>query len=126
MNITIRRAHRAFVLCFAGATALLAAGCTGGGTQQQPQIPPTQPRIATYQCGEAGSLRIVNTGASVIISEDMQALAEAEEQPVAQYELVAAPPNQRSRYGAEGLALVLEGREALWMKAGSTPLTCTR
>jgi hypothetical protein len=124
------RACRAFVSSFAGAAVLAAAGCTGGGGSSQPQIPGNQPRIATYQCGEDGEIRIVNTGASVLVSENLTAPADDAEQDVApgesRFELVAAPPNQRSRYGAEGLALVLEGREALWMKAGSAPLTCNR
>jgi hypothetical protein len=41
-------------------------------------------------------------------------------------ELAASPPGQQSRYGVNGYALVLEDREALWMKAGKTPLTCVR
>lgn len=126
MSLILRRACRAFVLSLAGAAALLAAGCTGGGQQQQKPVPGAQPRIATYQCGEGGSIRIVNTGAAILLSEDTGALAETGEPETSQFELVAAPPNQRSRYGAEGLALVIEGREALWMKAGKAPLTCTR
>lgn len=124
------RACRAFVLSIAGAAALAAAGCTGGGGPSQPQIASNQPRIATYRCGEDGDIRIVNTGASVLVSEYLVAVEtdteEASEPGESRFELVAAPPNQRSRYGAEGLALVLEGREALWMKAGSAPLTCNR
>lgn len=130
MKILAGRARRAFVLSFAGAAALAAAGCTGGGGPAQPQIASNQPRIATYQCGEDGEIRIVNTGASVQVSEYMVAVdadtEETSEPGESWFELVAAPPNQRSRYGAEGLALVLEGREALWMKSGSAPLTCTR
>ncbi|MEX0954591.1 MAG: hypothetical protein WDZ83_05195 [Rhizobiaceae bacterium] len=134
MKSSAGRARRAFVLSFAGATALVAAGCTGGGGSSRPQIPSNQPRIATYQCGEDGEIRIVNTGAAVLISENLVVAVEDDEQDSEQdaepaerrFELVAAPPSQRSRYGAEGLALVLEGREALWMKAGSAPLTCNR
>jgi hypothetical protein len=129
MKKSAGRACRAFVSGITGAAALFAAGCTSGGSSQQPQVPPTQPRIATYQCGGEGEIRIVNTGASVLLSEnifDTGAPLDAGEPQEARYELVAAPPNQRSRYGAEGLALVLEGREALWMKAGRAPLTCTR
>lgn len=124
------RACRAFVLSIAGAAALAAAGCTGGGGPSQPQIASNQPRIATYRCGADGEIRIVNTGAAVLVSENLvlpAAEAEQDAEPgESRFELVAAPPNQRNRYGAEGLALVLEGREALWMKAGAAPLTCTR
>jgi hypothetical protein len=41
-------------------------------------------------------------------------------------ELPAAPDNQRSRYGEAHDAIVLDGREALVMKSGKPPLTCTR
>ena len=130
MNNLAGRACRAFVLSFAGAAALAAAGCTGDGGSSQPQIAGNQPRIATYRCGEDGEIRIVNTGAAVLVSENLAVPVDDAEQDAApvesRFELVAAPPNQRSRYGAEGLALVLEGREALWMKAGSAPLTCNR
>lgn len=132
MYTYFRRARRVIVSSIAAAAALAASGCTGGGPSQ-PQIPSNQPRVATYQCGEDGEIRIVNTGASVVINEktvpsaeESAALVEGGEQGESRFELVAAPPSQRNRYGADGLALVLEGREALWMKAGSAPLTCTR
>jgi hypothetical protein len=132
MKKSAGRARRVFVLCFAGAAALAAAGCTSGGGSQS-EIASNQPRVAAYRCGEDGEIRIVNTGAAVLVTERMATPAEDAEAPdeagepaEARYELVAAPPNQRSRYGAEGLALVLEGREALWMKAGAAPLTCVR
>lgn len=108
----------------AGATALLlsavslAGGCTTPPPQQRPpsRDVPAQPALATYRCGEAGDLRIENGGSSVRV-------VFGEDSPV---ELAAAPPGQRSRYGAEGYALVLDEREALWMKAGKVPLTCRR
>jgi len=105
----------------AGTTALvlpvvLLAACTTPPPRQAPQAGPAQPAVATYRCGDSGDLRIENAGASVRV-----VFADAE--PV---ELAAAPPGQRSRYGADGYALVLEDREALWMKAGKTPLTCRR
>ena len=124
MYSPLRRPWRAIVSSIAGAGVLAAAGCTGSGPQQT--VGSAQPRVATYQCGEDGALRIVNTGASVLLSEDNVAPAEDGEPVETRFELVAAPPSQRSRYGAEGLALVLEGREALWMKAGKAPLTCRR
>lgn len=97
--------------------AVLLAGCT---TEQparpSPGIASSQPATATYRCGDSGSLRVDSTGASVRVGF-------GEDEPV---DLAAAPPGQRSRYGADGYALVLEDREALWMKAGKTPLTCRR
>jgi hypothetical protein len=41
-------------------------------------------------------------------------------------ELPASPANQRSRYGEAHDAIVIDGREALVMKGGQTPLTCTQ
>ncbi len=107
-----------------GATALvlsaasLAGGCTTPPQQQRPspQGVSVQPALAVYRCGDEGDLRIENGGSSVRVS-----FGDAD--PV---ELAAAPPGQRSRYGADGYALVLEDREALWMKAGKVPLTCRR
>ena len=64
------RVRRAFVLSIAGVAALAAAGCTsdsGGGGQQR--IASNQPRVATYRCGADGEIRIINTGASVQVSE---------------------------------------------------------
>ncbi|MBO6717271.1 MAG: hypothetical protein JJ913_04865 [Rhizobiaceae bacterium] len=124
------RARRVIVSSIAVAASLAAAGCTGGSSQQQ--APGSQPRVATYRCGD-GDLRIINTGGSVVVDErvaapldETAAPGEAPELVETRFELVAAPPNQRSRYGAEGLALVLEGNEALWMKAGRPPMTCNR
>lgn len=107
-----------------GATAFLlsavslAGGCTTPPPQQRPtpQGASVQPALATYRCGNAGDLRVENGGTSVRVGF-------GDDAPV---ELAAAPPGQRSRYGAEGYALVLDEREALWMKAGKTPLTCRR
>ncbi|TGP83901.1 hypothetical protein EN865_33695, partial [bacterium M00.F.Ca.ET.222.01.1.1] len=43
-------------------------------------------------------------------------------------EFAASPANQSSRYQAAAThdAVVIDGREALLMKKGSTPLTCRR
>ncbi len=75
-----------------------------------------QPRHATYDCGEDGAISVENFSSSVRLVE-----AEGDS-----YELPASPPTQTSRYGEGGLALVVEGREALWMKAGREPVTCNR
>ena len=124
MLIPAGRASRTILSGLASVFALVAAGCTG--TTPREQVANTQPRVATYRCGDAGNIRVTNTGAVVIVSVAEGVSEETGEPEIARYELVAAPPNQRSRYGAEGLALVLESREALWMKAGQSPLDCTR
>lgn len=75
-----------------------------------------QPRTATYNCADGGRMTIENLGTSLHVlgsdgtSEDLQ----------------ASPANQNSRYQQAHDAIVIDGREALVMKAGSTPVTCKR
>jgi membrane-bound inhibitor of C-type lysozyme len=76
----------------------------------------TQPRQATYNCGEGGSLIIENLRTSVHLTEP----------DGTSVELPASPPTQQSRFGEAPYALVLEGNEALLMKNGKEPLTCKR
>lgn len=103
------------------AVPTLLAACVS----EAPQAPiNTQPRVASYACGEDGQLRIEASRGLVRV---MHLAPDSEEAgPTEPVELPAAPPGQSTRYGKEGYALVIEGREALWMKAGRTPLTCTR
>jgi len=116
--------------CLLLAPAAVLAGCTAAPTPSASRpSTPAQPRMAAYRCGEGGEIRIENFGDMVRVHGPTDAAAAndadgpAEAAPV---ELAAAPPGQRSRYGADGYALVLEGNEALWMKAGKAPLTCLR
>ncbi len=81
-----------------------------------PSVDTSQPATATYSCADGGMITIQNLGASVRILNGA-------DEPL---ELPASPPTQRSRYGEQPYALVLEGNEALLMKNGSEPLTCTR
>lgn len=111
-----RGAHRVVLLC---GFAFLLAACVADGQQSggaEEVVATKQPRHATYNCGEDGAISVENRSSSVRLVE-----AEGDS-----YELPASPPTQTSRYGEGGLALVVEGREALWMKAGSEPLTCVR
>lgn len=80
-----------------------------------------QPRLAAYACTGGGSLRIEAAGGMVRLS-----LVDGDGETHEPVELPAAPPGQSARFGKDGYALVVEGREALYMKAGRTPLTCTR
>ena len=75
-----------------------------------------QPRMATYDCGEDGTITV----------EAMRSAVRLVEAEGSSYELPASPPTQTSRFGEGGLALVVEGGEALWMKAGREPMTCRR
>lgn len=114
MKNRTRHLSGAFVLV--PAAAMLAACTTGAPSRKPATVVPTQPSLATYGCDGESRIVIENAGETVRVS-----VADAE--PV---ELAAAPPGQRSRYGADGYALVLDERDALWMKAGKTPLTCRR
>jgi len=75
-----------------------------------------QPRTATYTCAGGGRITIENLGTSLhVLGPD----GTAEDLP-------ASPANQNSRYGAAHDAIVIDGREALVMKGGKTPVTCKR
>ena len=75
-----------------------------------------QPRTATYNCTGGGMMTIENLGTSVrILGPDG-----------ASEELPASPANQNSRFGREHDAVVIDGRDALVMKSGQTPLACKR
>ncbi|PDQ19178.1 hypothetical protein CN311_20940 [Mesorhizobium sanjuanii] len=75
-----------------------------------------QPRIATYNCADGGKMTIENLGTSVhVLGPD----GTSEDLP-------ASPANQSSRFGQAHDAIVIDGREALVMKGGKTPLTCKR
>jgi hypothetical protein len=76
-----------------------------------------QPRTATYNCAGGGSMTIENLGSSIHVLGADGALDE---------ELPASPANQNSRFGAEHDAVVIDGRDALIMQGGRTPVTCTR
>lgn len=76
----------------------------------------SQPRHARYDCGDDGAITVEATSGAVRLTE-----AEGET-----FDLPASPPRQSTRFGEGGYALVVEGREALWMKAGKEPMTCRR
>ena len=112
---------RRVALSFMMTAALAAAACTTGPTEKAaaPEMTDetsSQPATATYSCADGSMITIENLGASVRILG-------AGDGPI---DLPAAPATQRTRYGEQPYALVLEGREALFMKNGDVPLTCTR
>lgn len=101
--------------------AVLLAACVAddqqtAGRQDVAEATTVQPRQATYDCGADGTILVENMRTAVRLVE-----SEGDS-----YDLPASPPAQTSRYGEGGLALVVEGREALWMKAGREPMTCRR
>jgi hypothetical protein len=110
--------RRAVLLALPSGRALvLLSACASQDTVATPVDPgPTQPRTASYSCSDGGLVRIQNLGASIrILDPESDAL-----------ELPASPPSQRNRYGETGNAVVLDGKDALIMRSGQTPLACTR
>ena len=114
--------HGSGTLLACGLSFLLSA-CVADDQQGQARpaetstaVAEVQPRRATYDCGEDGAILVENQRGTVRLVE-----AEGDS-----YDLPASPPTQASRYGEGGYALVVEGREALWMKAGHEPMTCKR
>lgn len=72
--------------------------------------------MATYACADGGMMRVQNLGTLIrLLGPDG-----------VDAELPASPVNQTSRYGQAHDAIVFDGREALVMKGGQTPLACTR
>ncbi|NUS20603.1 MAG: hypothetical protein HOQ25_12570 [Mesorhizobium sp.] len=73
---------------------------------------------ATYRCGNGGMITIQNLGSALRVA---RADGTTEE-------FAASPANQSSRYqeAVTHDAIVIDGREALVMKRGSTPQTCRR
>ena len=75
------------------------------------------PSVAgTYDCGEEGRIQVEFLGEGVRVTE-------ADGSTV---ELPASPPGQRNRFGEGVSAIVIEGREALYMRARREPWTCVR
>ena len=72
------------------------------------------PRYATYRCD----------GDSEITLEDFRTSVHVIDTRGIDVELPAAPPDQTTRYGQPGYALVLEKGTALWMVTGKRPVNC--
>ena len=115
----------------AAATPPLPATAPASATTKTPATPAPATKIvtdltvprsgigaATYRCGNGGMITIQNLGSSLrVVRPDGST-----------EEFAASPANQSSRYqeAATHDAIVIDGREALVMKRGSTPQTCRR
>lgn len=103
------------------ATGLL-SGCTADkdhsatGTVATSETSDVQPRMATYLCEDQTMLTVENRRSEVTLTD----------QSGDAVVLPASPAEQRSRYGGEGNALVLDGSDALWMRGNHEPLPCRR
>ncbi len=119
MKANPRMGRRLTKAAFAGTIAFLVTGCVGDQQQthvraEAAELASAMPRNATYDCGENGRIRVEGAGSVVRLTES----------DGSSYDLPASPPQQASRFGSDGLALVVEEGEALWMKAGKEPMTC--
>ncbi len=77
----------------------------------------TAPSIAgVYDCGGDGRIGVEFLGDRVRVTEADGSIVE----------LPAAPPGQRNRFGEGVSAIVIEGREALYMRGRREPWTCVR
>ncbi|MBZ9849146.1 hypothetical protein LB565_14255 [Mesorhizobium sp. CA14] len=81
-------------------------------------VPRSGVGTASYRCGNGGMITIQNLGSSLRVARPDGSTEE----------FAASPANQSSRYqeAATHDAIVIDGREALVMKRGSTPQTCRR
>ena len=76
----------------------------------------TQPPLSTFRCKGGASLKVENLGSSVKVTQDNGSAIS----------LSALPAGSRSRYSEGQAALVFNGRDALFMITGRTPLECKR
>jgi hypothetical protein len=99
---------------------LALAGCVAEGragkaaVDAEPGDP--KPGLATYACEDQTSLVVDNRVTQVTVTDGEGDVSI----------LPAAPAEQRSRYGVEGLAIVLDGDDALFMKGRHEPVNCRR
>lgn len=104
------------------ALSILTAACVASETVNNPTTGGTpegsaaQPHVATYSCGEDGSITVESLGSAVrVLGTDGSAV-----------DLPAAPPTQTARFGGSNRAIVLEEGEALYMVSGKPTLSCKR
>jgi membrane-bound inhibitor of C-type lysozyme len=76
----------------------------------------TLPALSQYRCGASDPMIVKNNGASVtIVKPSGETL-----------ELPAVEPGSKSRFGSGIVAVVFDGRSALFMETGKPPLDCKR
>ena len=132
MTVNPRAGRRALDLVLAACVALGLTACVADGGQgpagglvgnladsglSAAPVASAPPRRAVYDCGDDGTITV----------EPMTSAVRLVEADGASYDLPASPPTQANRFGeGSSAALVVEGGEALWMKAGREPMTCRR
>lgn len=99
--------------------APLAFAAISGCQTSSPAVDPdsvVQPRTATFRCAGGQLIAVENLGSKVNVTVPSGGTIE----------LPALPTGSRSRYSEGQTALVLNGRDALFMVTGQTPLECKR
>lgn len=125
MTANHQSGHCALRLVFVAGIALVLSACVADDNQRllqgdmramQLSATPGQGRHAIYKCGNDGAITVqmMANGVHLVDIEGVN------------YDLPASPPTQGNRFGEGNVALVVEGGEALWMKAGREPVTCQR
>ncbi|WP_114389966.1 MliC family protein [Notoacmeibacter marinus] len=102
-------------LAMAGCLAVI-AGCTSGSVGSRSGGPGGNP-YGMFRCdgGTTMEVRRASGNAIAVSAPNGESIV-----------LPASPAGQRARYGADAYALVIEGRDALFMKSGAMPLNCRR
>jgi CRISPR/Cas system-associated exonuclease Cas4 (RecB family) len=98
------------------AALLFLPACVPPGPENDNAMVQSMPRYATYRCDGDSEITLENFRTSVHVVDTRGV----------DIELPAAPPNQTSRYGEPGYALILEKSNALWMVSGKHPVNCKR
>jgi len=107
-----------------GAAALVALAFAAGCVEEPKRAPApaaanvvAAPSVAgIYDCAADGRIQVELTGGGVRVTEADGSIVE----------LPASPPGQLTRFGEGVSAIVIEGREALYMRARREPWTCVR
>ncbi|TIL81838.1 MAG: hypothetical protein E5Y81_01090 [Mesorhizobium sp.] len=114
--MALRRTFRVTLALCPLLTTIACVSQTNAPKAGNPLADSPQPRTATYTCAGGARITVENLGTSVrVLGPDG-----------ASEDLPASPANQNSRFGAAHDAIVIDGRDALVMKGGRTPLTCKR
>jgi membrane-bound inhibitor of C-type lysozyme len=100
---------------FALLVPIAISACQSSGSSIDPENV-AQPRSAKFRCSGGQSITIENIGNKVKVTTPEGGTVE----------LPSFPAGSRSRYSAEQTALVLNGRDALFMITGRAPLDCKR
>lgn len=94
---------------------MVLASCQSSPSLKDPDTEP-QPRSAQFNCDNGEAIRVENLGGSVNLTKaDGSVIV-----------LPALPDGSRSRYSEGQTALVFDGRTALFMETGQSPLQCKR